>query len=46
MIAVGFEDELPRRGLYDLPDPNRAVLETAIKRGTSVRVYLLDTPIA
>lgn len=38
--------ELPRRGLYDLPDPNRAVLETAIKRGTSVRVYLLDTPIA
>ena len=31
---------LPRRGLFDLPDPNRAVLETAIKRGTAVRIRL------
>lgn len=35
--------ELPRRTLYDLADPNRAVLETAIKRGTSVRILLSQT---
>jgi hypothetical protein len=32
--------DLPRRALYDLGDPNRAVLETAIKRGSSVRITL------
>lgn len=32
--------ELPRRALYDLGDPNRAVLETAIKRGLAVRITL------
>ena len=35
---------LPRRTLFDLPDPNRAVLETAIKRGMAVRIALSDPP--
>ena len=35
-------DELPRRELYDLPDPRRAVLEEALKRGRSVRVTIED----
>ena len=35
-------DELPRRELYDLPDPRRAVLEEALKRGRSVRVSIED----
>jgi hypothetical protein len=34
--------DLPRRTLYDLADPNRAVLETAIKRGT----LRADHPVA
>ena len=34
--------ELPRRALYDVGDPNRAVLETAIKRGTAVRVTISE----
>ena len=29
---------LPRRELYDLPDPRRAVLEDALRRGRAVRV--------
>ena len=31
---------LPRRELYDLPDPNRKVLERALWRGRAVRVTL------
>jgi hypothetical protein len=31
-------DGLPRRELYDLPDPRRAVLEDALRRGRAVRV--------
>jgi Actinobacteria/chloroflexi VLRF1 release factor len=31
---------LPRRELYDLPDPRRAVLEDALRRGRAVRVTL------
>lgn len=34
--------ELPRRELYDLPDPKRAVLETALRRGRAVRITLAD----
>jgi hypothetical protein len=30
--------ELPRRGLYDLPDPTRAVLQDAVGRGRAVWV--------
>jgi len=30
--------ELPRRELYDLPDPRRSVLEEAVRRGRAVRV--------
>ena len=33
-------DPLPRRELYDLPDPRRAVLVEALKRGRAVRVTL------
>lgn len=32
--------DLPRRELYDLPDPNRAVLDRAIERGRAVRVSI------
>ena len=35
-------DALPRRELYDLPDPRRGVLEDALKRGRSVRVTIED----
>ena len=31
-------DGLPRRALYDLPDPRRGVLEDALRRGRAVRV--------
>ena len=34
--------DLPRRELYDLPDPNRAVLDRAIERGRAVRVTISD----
>ena len=34
--------ELPRRELYDLPDPTRQVLETALTRTVAVRVSILD----
>lgn len=33
-------DALPRRELYDLPDPRRAVLEDALRRGRAVRVTI------
>ncbi len=33
---------LPRRELYDLPDPRRDVLERAVERGRSVRVSLTE----
>lgn len=33
---------LPRRDLYDVPDPTRAVLETAAARGRAVRVTISD----
>ena len=35
-------DALPRRELYDLPDPRRDVLEDALKRGRAVRVTIED----
>ncbi len=34
--------DLPRRELYDLPDPRRAVLEDALRRGRAVRVELTE----
>ena len=34
--------ELPRRELYDLPDPTRAVLETALRRARAYRVELAE----
>lgn len=33
---------LPRRELYDLPDPRRAVLDDALRRGRAVRITLTD----
>ncbi len=33
-------DALPRRELYDLPDPRRSVLEDAVRRGAAVRVAI------
>jgi hypothetical protein len=35
--------DLPRRELYDLPDPKRPVLEDALRRGRAVRVTVEDT---
>ncbi|NUR15846.1 MAG: hypothetical protein HOQ13_05975 [Dermatophilaceae bacterium] len=35
---------LPLRELYDLPDPKRDVLETALRRGRAVRIELTETP--
>lgn len=34
----------PRRELYDLPDPRRAVLEDALRRGRAVRVTIEEPP--
>ena len=34
---------LPMRELYDLPDPRRDVLETALRRGRALRVELTET---
>jgi hypothetical protein len=34
--------DLPRRELYDLPDPRRAVLEDALRRGRCVRVTIAE----
>ncbi|WP_308331686.1 acVLRF1 family peptidyl-tRNA hydrolase [Terracoccus luteus] len=33
---------LPRRELYDLPDPRRDVLEAALRRGRAVRITVTD----
>jgi len=33
---------LPRRELYDLPDPRRTVLEEALRRGRAVRISIED----
>ncbi|GAA1874136.1 acVLRF1 family peptidyl-tRNA hydrolase [Lapillicoccus jejuensis] len=33
---------LPRRELYDLPDPKRSVLDDAVRRGRAVRITLHD----
>ena len=38
--------DLPRRELYDLPDPRRSVLEEALRRGRAVRVTIEDDPPA
>jgi hypothetical protein len=35
---------LPTRELYDLPDPKREVLETALRRGRALRVALTEVP--
>ena len=35
---------LPVRELYDLPDPKRDVLETALRRGRAVRIELTEAP--
>ena len=40
---AGIRD-LPRRELYDLPDPRLAVLEKALERGRAVRVTIDDGP--
>jgi hypothetical protein len=37
---------LPRRELYDLPDPSRAVLETALRRGRALRIEVRETTTA
>ena len=34
--------ELPRRELFDLPDPKLAVLEQALRRGRAVRITLTE----
>jgi hypothetical protein len=34
--------DLPVRELYDLPDPKRDVLETALRRGRAVRIELTE----
>ncbi len=36
--------ELPRRELFDIPDPSRKVLEQSVRRGRSVRVVVTDAP--
>jgi hypothetical protein len=41
--ALGVLRELPRRELYDLADPTRAVLETALHRGRAYRIELTET---
>lgn len=35
---------LPRRELYDLPDPRREVLDRALARGRAVRIRLREAP--
>ena len=37
---------LPIRELYDLPDPRRDVLETALRRGRAIRLALTEAPDA
>jgi hypothetical protein len=38
--ALRALEGLPMRELYDLPDPKRDVLETALRRGRAVRIEL------
>jgi hypothetical protein len=42
--ALGALRDLARRELYDLPDPTRAVLETALRRGRAYRIELTEAP--
>ena len=35
---------LPVREFYDLPDPKRDVLDTALRRGRAVRIELTEAP--
>lgn len=37
--------QLPRRELFDIPDPSRQVLEQSVRRGRSVRVVVTDGPV-
>ncbi len=37
---------LPRRELFDIPDPGRAVLEEAVRRGRAMRVCVTDGPVS
>jgi hypothetical protein len=41
--ALAALGDLPRRELYDLPDPDRDVLETALRRGRAHRIELTET---
>ena len=41
--AIRALHDLPVRELYDLPDPRRDVLETALRRGRAVRVQLTES---
>jgi hypothetical protein len=34
--------DLPRRALYDIPDPRRDVLDRALERGRAVRIHLAE----
>jgi hypothetical protein len=36
--------DLPRRELYDLPDPRRDVLDRALERGRAVHIHLTEPP--
>ncbi|WP_347353201.1 acVLRF1 family peptidyl-tRNA hydrolase [Intrasporangium sp.] len=40
--GLGALADLPRRELYDLPDPTRAVLQTALRRARAYRVELSE----
>ena len=40
--ALAVLSGLPCRELYDLPDPTRAVLETAVRRGRALRIELTE----
>ncbi len=42
--ALAALARLPRRELPDLPDPSRAVLETALRRARAYRVELTEPP--
>lgn len=37
--------QLPRRELFDIPDPSRKVLDESLRRGRSVRVVVADAPV-
>jgi hypothetical protein len=34
---------LPMRELYDLPDPRRDVLDSALRRGRAVRIEIIES---